>query len=545
MTATHTTASRSAAEDPDLDYDAIVIGAGFAGLLMLHELRQRGFSARVIEEAPEVGGTWYWNRYPGARTDSESWVYAYSFSKELMDEWEWSERFTRQPEALAYLKHVADRFDLRKDIQFDTKVVSAERDAQLNVWNTTTDSGEKLTSRYLISAVGPLSAVYRPDFVGLDEFEGEWAMTARWPETGIDLTDKRVAVIGTGATAVQLIPIAAHVAKELTVFQRTPNYVLPARNYVLTDEERHAIRTDYDAIWEKARNQFFGFPLNMAGRTAADVTPEEHQRILEWGWESGGFKFVFETFDDIFLDENSNEIASEFIRNKIRTIVKNPETAELLCPKDYPFVGKRPPLGHFYYETYNRENVQLVDVSEEPISRITAKGVQVGDTEYEADILIFATGFDAATGSITRIDIRGDDGTSVEDKWQDGAKTHLGLAVDGFPNMFMIFGPHAPFANGPVIMEGMTKWVGNALEYARAEGISRIEAEPEAVEQWGELLIELLNATVVPKGRNNYFVGANIPGKANSPVFFLGGAKAYNEACQAAAEKGYEGFRLT
>lgn len=545
MTATHTTASRSAAETPDLDYDAIVIGAGFAGLLMLHELRQRGFSARVIEEAPEVGGTWYWNRYPGARTDSESWVYAYSFSKELMDEWEWSERFTRQPEALAYLKHVADRFDLRKDIQFNTKVVSAEHDAQLNGWKTTTDSGEKLTSRYLISAVGPLSAVYRPDFVGLDEFEGEWAMTARWPEEGIDLTDKRVAVIGTGATAVQLIPIAAHVAKELTVFQRTPNYVLPARNYVLTDEERHAIRVDYDAIWEKARNQFFGFPLNMAGRTAADVTPEEHQKILEWGWESGGFKFVFETFDDIFLDENSNEIASEFIRNKIRTIVEDPETAELLCPKDYPFVGKRPPLGHFYYEAFNRENVQLVDVSEEPISRITAKGVQVGDTEYEADVLIFATGFDAATGSITRIDIRGDDGTSVEDKWKDGAKTYLGLAVDGFPNMFMIFGPHAPFANGPVIMEGMTKWIGNAMEHARAEGISRIEAEPAAVEQWGELLEELLNATVVPKGRNNYFVGANIPGKANSPVFFLGGAKAYNEACQAAAEKGYEGFRLT
>lgn len=530
---------------PDgVDHDAIIIGAGFAGLLMLHELRQRGISARVIEAAPEVGGTWYWNAYPGARTDSESWVYAYSFSEELMQEWEWSERFTPQPESLAYLKHVADRFDLRRDIQLSTRVESASFDEAKGTWTVTTDGGEQLVSQYLITAVGPLSAPYRPDFPGIDDFAGEWVQTSRWPQEGIDLTGKRVAVIGTGATAVQFIPIAALTAAELTVFQRTPNYVLPGRNRMLTDEERQAIRTDYDAIWAKARDQYFGFPLDIAGRTAAEVSPEEHQRILEWGWEVGGFQFVFETFDDIIVDQRSNDIASEFIRTKIRSIVKDPETAELLCPTDYPFVGKRPPLGHGYYETFNRDNVHLVDVSREPISEITRDGIRVGETEYPVDVIVFATGFDAATGAITRIDIRGKDGVSIKEKWADGAVTLLGLGVDGFPNMFTIFGPHAPFANGPVIMETMSRWIAEAIEHMHESGHRTIEAEPEAEKAWADLLDELLNATVIPHGRNNYFLGDNIPGKAHGPVFFLGGAKAYREALMSAAEKGYEGFTL-
>jgi cyclohexanone monooxygenase len=527
-----------------VDYDAIIIGAGFAGLLMLHDLRERGISARVIEAAPEVGGTWYWNSYPGARTDSESWVYAYSFSEELMKEWEWSERFTRQPESLAYLKHVADRFDMRKDIQLGTRVESAEFDEAAGTWTVITDGGERLVSQYLITAVGPLSAPYRPDFPGLEDFEGQWAQTSRWPQEGIDLTGKRVAVIGTGATAVQFIPIAALTAAEVTVFQRTPNYVLPGRNHLLTVEERAAIRSDYEAIWAKARDQFFGFPLDMAGRTAADVSAEEHQRVLEWGWEVGGFHFVFETFDDIFVDQRSNDIASEFIRNKIRAIVKDPATAELLCPKDYPFVGKRPPLGHGYYETFNRDNVHLVDVSREPIAEITRDGVRVGSTEYPADVIVFATGFDAATGSITRIDIRGKDGVSIEEKWADGAVTLLGLTVDEFPNMFTVFGPHAPFANGPVIMETMCRWIADTMAHMRDHGYRTIEADPAAEKAWADHLDVLLNATVIPRGRNTYFLGDNIPGKAHGPMFFLGGAKAYRETLTAAAEKGYEGFVL-
>ncbi|MGW0035527.1 flavin-containing monooxygenase [Gordonia sp. NPDC003376] len=432
-----------------VDVEAIVIGAGFAGLRELYDLRQRGISARCFDEAPEIGGVWYWNRYPGARTDSQSWIYAYSFSEDLQNEWTWSERYTPQKEIYSYLNHVADRFDLRDQVSLNTRVESATYDEDRAVWTVATSTGESVTSRFLISATGPLSAAYKPNFPGIDDFGGEWYMTARWPEVDPDLTGKRVAVIGTGASAVQLIPTIAHTAEQVTVFQRTPNYVVPARNATLHDRERESIRSRYPNIWDQARDQVFGFDLGLAGRTFDDVTSEEMQLILERGWEIGGFHFVFETFDDVFTDERTNDVISEFIRNKIRTIVKDEATAELLCPRDYPFCGKRPPLGHFYYETFNRDNVSLVDVSVDPISRITDKGIRVGDTEYEADVIIFATGFDAATGSITRIDIRGRDGLSIADKWADGPSTYLGVAVPDFPNFFMIFGPHAPFANAP------------------------------------------------------------------------------------------------
>jgi cyclohexanone monooxygenase len=532
-------------EDRSTTFDAVVVGAGFGGLRMLHELRQLGLSARVIEAGTDVGGTWYWNRYPGARTDSESWVYGFSFSRELQDEWNWTERFPTQPEVLKYLRHVADRFDMRKDIQFNARVVSARFDEANTTWEVTTDQGDTYRCTYLVTSAGLLSSPYQPDFPGLDDFTGDWYLTGRWPKDGVDFTGKRVAVIGTGATAVQAIPMIAHTAKHLTVFQRTPNYVLPARNYLLSDDERQAIRANYDEIWSKCRRHFFGFPWDYAGRTIADVTPEEHQKILEGGWEVGGFRFIFETFDDVFTDEASNAVASEFVRNKIRAVVHDPETAELLCPKDYPLAGKRPPLGHFYYETFNRDNVSLVDVSAEPIAGITANGVRVGDDEYEADIIVFATGFDAVTGSYTGLDIRGRDGVELAQRWREGPKTQLGITVDGFPNLFMICGPQTPFANIPVVIDGIVDWIGGALTHLRENSFKTIEPTPDAVEKWTRHMEDLVNATVLPQGKNSWFLGQNIPGKPNVVLFHFGGVGVYREECQDEADRGYRSFTLS
>jgi cyclohexanone monooxygenase len=527
-------------------FDAVVIGAGFSGLRMLWELRQLGLSCTVIEAAPDVGGTWYWNTYPGARTDSESWVYAFSFSKELQDEWDWQERYPTQPETLAYLQHVADRFDMRRDIRFETRMESAVYDEAASRWTVTTDRGEVIDCKYLVAATGVLSLPYTPPFPGLESFTGESYVTGRWPKEPVDFTGKRVAVVGTGATAVQLIPVVAQTAAHVSVFQRTPNFVLPARNYNLGDEERQAIRKNYDDIWEQARKHYFGVAMGTADRTMRDATPAERQRILEYGWEVGGFRFIFETFSDILTDEQSNELAAEFIRDKIRAIVQDPETAELLCPKDYPFVGKRPPLGHFYYETFNRDNVSLVDVSENPISEITEHGLRTGSgDEYEADIIVFATGFDAVTGTLRSLDIRGRDGTALRDKWDDGPRTQLGIAVDGFPNMFLICGPQTPFANLPVVIVGIVDWFGAAIRHLEDNGIASIEATPEAAESWAKHMDDIVNATVLPSGRHSWFLGDNIPGKAHVVLFYFAGAGVYRDECQAALERGFEGFALT
>ena len=523
------------------DYDAIVIGAGFGGLRALHELRSLGLRVKVFEAGSGVGGTWYWNRYPGARTDSESWVYAYSFSKELQDEWSWTERFPSQPEALAYLDHVAERFDMRKHIAFDTRVESAVWDERAKRWSVRTNRGGAHTCAYLVTAVGVLSTPYVPPFPGLEKFRGEWYVTGRWPKERVDFAGKRVVVIGTGATAVQAIPIIAKTARHLTVLQRTPNYVLPARNGPLTEEERASIRRDYDEIWRQAREHFFGFAMEPAGRMCGDVTPEQHQRILERGWETGGFRFIFESFDDIFTDERSNEIAAEFIRNKIRAIVKDPATAELLCPKDYPLTAKRPPLGHYYYETFNRPNVTLVDVSGDPITELTETGVRTATRAFDADLIVFATGFDAVTGTLQAMDVRGRDGVTIADKWRDGPRTHLGIMVDGFPNLFMVLGPQSPFANIPVVIDGMVDWIGRALRHMRAQGLATLEARPEAVEGWRKHVDELIHATVLAKGRS-WFLGDNIPGKPHVTLFHFGGAGVYRKECLDEAERGFAGF---
>lgn len=532
------------ATDP-VDFDAIVVGAGVGGLRMLQELRSLGLSVRVIEAASDVGGTWYWNRYPGARTDSQSWVYAYSFSKELQDSWRWRERFPSQPEALSYLEHFADQFDLRRDITFNTKVKSAVFNDAHTSWTVSTDRGESYTCTYFITATGPLSEPYVPDFDGLDDFGGQWLLPQRWPKEPVDFVGKRVAVIGSGATAVQIAPLVAREAAELMVFQRTANWVLPARNDVITDFEDRDIKANYDRIWNQARNHFYGFAMDLAGRTASDVSPEEQLRILERGWEIGGFGFIFETFDDILVNDEANKIVADFVRGKIRKIVSDPATAELLCPTDHPIAGKRPPLGHHYYETFNRENVRLIDVSSTPISRITPAGIQVGDDEYEADIIIFATGFDAVTGTLAQIDIRGRDGIALVDKWEHGPITHLGIAVEGFPNMFMVGGPQTPFANIPVVAEGIVEWIGAALKYMRDNGIERMEAEADASDRWRQLLDDIANSTVLVKGKRTWWSGDNVPGKPHAVLFYFGGVGLFRQECQAVVDADYEGFTFT
>jgi cation diffusion facilitator CzcD-associated flavoprotein CzcO len=538
------TSRSDAAKGAAPDFDAIVIGAGFGGLRMLHELRRLGLSAKVLEAGTDIGGTWYWNRYPGARTDSESWVYCYSFSKQLEQEWNWSERYPSQPEVLRYLGHVADRFDMRKDIEFAARVRSAIYDETANQWTIAVERGRSYTCRYFITAVGLLSQPYKPPFPGLDSFEGEWLMTARWPKREVDFTGKRVGIIGAGATAVQAVPIIAETAAQLTVFQRTPNYVLPARNHSLDDSRRRAIKHDYANIWALTQKHFFAFPMVPANRVAGDVSPEERDRIFEAAWQRGGFGYLFETFDDILVDERSNDAAAEFIRRKIRETVKDPITAELLCPKTYPLAGKRPPLGHGYYETFNRDNVTLVDVRTSPIREITPKGLRTETDEYALDVIVFATGFDAATGSLAQIDIRGRRGESLKDKWTFGPKTYLGMGVHGFPNMFLICGPQSPFANIPVVIDNVVRWIGRAIERLRAGGLDRLEATPEAADAWGVHMEELVHRTVLPRGEDvgSWFLGANIPGKPHVVLFYFGGAGAYFDRCREVADRDFEGF---
>jgi len=534
----------SSGDGPTAEFGAVVIGAGFGGLRMLYELRDRGISAQAIEAGSDVGGTWYWNRYPGARTDSEAWVYCFPFSKDLLQEWNWSERFPAQPEVLSYLRRFAEKFDLRKDIHFNSRVKSADYDASQNKWTVTTEHGQVFTCTYLVAASGVLSLPVDPPFEGLHAFEGEWYLTARWPKAEINFADKRVGIIGTGATGVQVIPVVAETAEHLTVFQRTPNYVIPGRNRPLDDGERQAIKDRYDAIWEKAQKHVFAFAMDAANRTRSDVTAEEQQQVLEAVWRTGGFQFLFETFDDLLVDEESNEAAAEFVRSKIREIVKDPATAELLCPKGYPLGAKRPPLGHSYYEAFNRDNVKLVDVSRNPIRRITPKGVATDTDEYEFDLLIFATGFDASTGALRAMDIHGREGQSLTERWTNGPETYLGLTVDGFPNMFMISGPQTPFANIPLVIENAVQWIGRAITYIQNEGVGYLEPIPAAVDSWVKEMDVMVDATLLRRGEkvHSWFLGANVPGKPHVVLFYFGGAGNYFDTIHSVAERGYEGL---
>ncbi|WP_109479809.1 NAD(P)/FAD-dependent oxidoreductase [Paraburkholderia sp. C35] len=525
-------------------YDAVIIGAGFSGLGMLHHLNELGMRSRVFEAASGVGGTWFWNRYPGARTDSEFYYYSFSFSREVREEWKWSERYPAQPEVLRYLEFVAQKLDLNKDIAFNTKISRAQFDEDANLWHVTTDQGETYTARYLISGMGVLSTPSVPNIKGVQSFKGSIYQTATWPKEGVDLTGKRVGLIGVGASGVQIVPVIAPVVKDLFVFQRTPNYVVASSNYAVDDEWMTQIRANYDDIHKQATAHGFAVPFAKPSVGAKDVSAQERERVFEAGWKEGGFHFMLETFNDLATNEESNAYASDFIRQKIRETVKDPLKAELLCPKDYPFNGKRPPGGHGYYETFNRDNVHLVDIRPNGIDEITATGVRVGDQHVELDVLIFATGFDAMTGALTRIDIVGRDGLVLRDKWKDGLKTNMGLAVNGFPNFFMILGPQTPYANLPVAIQEAVGWVSRAVAFAETNGIACMESSVEAENAWAHEVHRAGSATIMAQGgaAHAWFLGANIPGKAREFNVYMGGADVYFKQCTEIAENGFVGF---
>lgn len=536
----------AAADGPELD--AVVVGAGFSGLYMLHRLREQGLSVRVYEKGDDVGGTWYWNRYPGARCDSESHIYCYSFSDEILDEWEWSERYPEQPEILEYLRFAADHLDLRRDVEFETEVESAAFDEESGTWTVTFADGSQVTTRYFISAVGCLSEPFLPDFDGLETFEGEWYHTARWPHDGVDLAGKRVGVVGTGSTGIQLIPRVAERAGHLSVFQRTPNYAVPARNRPLDPDEFEEIRSNYDEIWEEARYSRLGMPFDVEQNSARNLSEDEIRELLEKRWQQGGFRFLH-TFEPghVLSDPDTNEVISEFIREKIRERVDDPEIAETLAPTDHPYGAKRPPMDYDdYYGTYNREDVRLVDVDAAPIEEITPDGIRTTDDHYDLDVLLFATGFDAMTGALLEMDIEGRDDRRLEDEWDDGPRTYLGLGVRGFPNLFSITGPQSPsvLTNMPMAIEQHVEWIDDCVAYLRAEGYELIEPTEESQEQWVSQTNFLADQMLFSEA-DSWYRGENVPGKPAVFTPFPGGLEMYRDICERVAEREYDGFELS
>ena len=532
------------------NFDAVVIGAGFSGMYMLHTLRDKlGLSVKVLEQGGGVGGTWYWNRYPGARCDSDSYIYCYMFDspviKKLYKEWNWSERYPQQSEVLSYMDRVADLLDLRKDIQFNTKVTEARFDEKTNRWTVSTDKGDSVTVKYLISATGALDVFNMPKFKGLDTFKGKHYQSARWPNEGVDFTHKRVAVIGTGATGVQIIPAVAEQARHLTVLQRTPNFCWPARHGKVDPEVVKSRQSDLNGIRERVRNTFFGFEYNPMPKNTFDDSPEEREAIWDEFWYRGGFPFWIGNYQDIFGNKEANDACIDYMARRIREIVKDPDVAEKLIPKNHPFGTKRQPLESNYYVTYNKPNVLLVDINETPIEEITPKGIRTSEKEYEFDIIIFATGFDALTGGLKRIHVYGRGGQLLADKWADGPLTYLGLAMAGFPNLLTITGPGSPsvLSNVPTSIEQHVEWISDCIEHMEKNGIATIEAKAEAETQWTDHVAEVANTTLVSKA-NSWYMGRNIPGKPQVFMPYIGGVGGYRVKCNEVAEKGYEGFAL-
>ena len=528
------------------DLDAVIVGAGFSGLYMLYRMRDvLGLKARVYEAGDGVGGTWYWNRYPGARCDSESFYYSYSFSEELEQEWEWTSRYPEQPEILRYLDHVADRFKLRPDIQLGTRVIGASFDENTDCWEVRTEGGKPITARFLITAVGCLSAANVPNIKGLTDFEGDWYHTGEWPHEGVDFGGKRVGMIGTGSTGIQAAPVIAAQAEHLTVFQRTPNFTVPARNGPVTPEAWAEIKSSYRDIRRRTRESQGGFPYEPENRSAKDVSDEERRAIYEQLWQDGGFKFLWGSFNDLLIDKEANDTAADFIRSKIRETVENPEVAEMLLPTDHPYGTKRPPIDTDYFETFNRDNVKLVDLRKSPIVEVTPRGLRTEGGEHALDIIVFATGFDAMTGSLLKIDIRGLQGRTLADKWAEGPRTYLGLQISGFPNLFTITGPGSPsvLVNMPVAIEQHVEWISDCIEHMREQGLQHIEAKVEAEDEWVAHVNQVANLTLYPQA-NSWYLGANIPGKKRVFMPYVGGQIEYRRRCAEVAGEGYTGFEL-
>ena len=529
------------------DYDVIVVGAGLAGLYALHKLRGLGYSVKVFEAGDGVGGTWFWNRYPGARCDVESMEYSYAFDSELEQEWDWPDKYGKQSDILKYVNHVAERFDLMRDIQLETRIRSAVFDTDTNLWNIETEAGETASARFCIMAVGNLSTPRVPDFKGIESFQGDWYHSGLWPKEDVDFSGKRVGIVGTGSTGIQIIPHVAQQAKHLTVFQRTANYSLPARNGPLSDEERSTHKAKYRHLREQAYFTPFGiagYPPPTEG--AVEATPEEREEKYHQKWAEGGTISYLFSYNDLLLSEESNKTASDFVRDRIRDIVTDPETAETLCPNDHPIGTKRICLDSGYYETYNRDNVSLVNVRKAPIEEITPTGLRTTESEYELDAIIFATGFDAMTGAILEMDVRTSDGLAMKTKWKDGPRTYLGIMVAGFPNMFVITGPGSPGVKSQMILsiEQHTDWIADCLENMRAKGLSRADAERDAEDKWVQHVNEVANSTLYPQA-NSWYVGANIPGKPRIFMPYVGGVEAYKKICDGVAAEDYDGINLS
>ena len=522
--------------------DAIVIGAGFAGLYMLHRLRLQGMRVRVFEAGDGVGGTWYWNCYPGARCDVESMQYSYSFSVEIQQAWIWSERYPRQDEILKYINHVADHLDLRRDIQFNTRVTQGEFQSTSNTWNVQTSDGQTHTARFLITATGCLSASRVPDVPGLNDFKGQWFHTGQWPKKPVDFKGKRVGVIGTGSSGIQIIPMIAKEAKELVVFQRTPNFSIPAWNRPLSIAEQDAWKLNYAEYRQRARNSRSGILYDYSTRATSDVSNEEREAEYERRWAKGGANYTH-AFNDIFTNRESNDLAAEFVRNKIRSIVKDPAVADRLTPKDHAIGTKRICVDSDYYKTFNNENVKLVDIRATPLEAISPQGIQTSDANYELDCIVFATGYDAVTGALERLNLKGEKGQNLKDEWTSGPRTYLGLMSVGFPNLFFITGPGSPsiLTNVVVSIEQHVDWIARCIQHMNATQKSKIQAQAPAQEAWVQRVNDLAKNTLFPASAS-WYMGANVPGKPRVFLPFLGGLGTYTEICEQVISDGYRGF---
>ena len=528
-------------------YDAVIVGAGFAGMYQLYRLRNMGLKVVVIEAGDGVGGTWYWNRYPGARCDVTSVEYSYSWSKELEQEWEWSELMASQPEIERYLNHVVDRFDLRKDVVFQTRVESVHYDEAANRWRFKTDRGDELTATYAIMATGCLSMPLMPDYPGIDSFTGVSVQTSLWPKEGVELEGKRVGVIGTGSSAVQSIPEIGRVAKHMTVFQRTPAYTWPSPNRPLTAEDQVTVKSNYDALRERQRNSVVGISGSFTGALIEPPTkklletPEEERLAMQ---ERFGF-VVTRMFADVATNMEANELARKMYGEQLRKVVKDPVKAAKLTPTDYPIGCKRGVIDDRYFETFNQDNVEIVDLREEPIERITERGVRTSAGEYEFDVIVYATGFDAMTGALNRIDIRGRGGEALKDRWAAGPRAYLGLMISGFPNLFTITGPGSPsvLSNMMVSIEQHVDWISGLLEHMRANRVTSIEPAEEAEESWMEHVNSVAEGTMyTAPSCNSWYLGANVPGKTRQFMPYIGGVGRYRKKCDEIAANGYQGF---
>jgi acetone monooxygenase (methyl acetate-forming) len=544
MSANTQAATSAASPTEAIQLDAVIIGAGVAGLYQLYRLREQGLSVKALEAGGDVGGTWYWNRYPGARLDSPSNVYQYWFSKELNDEWSWSERYPGAPEIQRYLDFVADRFDLRKDIQFNTRVTAATFDEAAKRWTITTEKGETFQAQFFISCAGMLSAPLIPKFAGQDEFKGRIFHTARWPQD-VDCEGKRVAVIGTAATGIQVIQSLAPQAARLTVFQKSPEFTIPMRNPKLTDAERDSYRKRFNELRHRVMRTNAGFDFDFMYGRWADLTPAERRETLEEVWADGSLAFWVGTFPELFIDQQVNSEVTAFVKEKIRARIKDPKLAEKLIPTHFGFGSKRVPLETNYYEVYDRDNVELVDVNETPIERLTEHGVQTADGKvHEIDILVLATGFDAGTGSLTRIDIRGRGGRSLRDKWGEEIRTTFGLQVHGYPNFFTTGAPLAPAAalcNMTTCLQHQADWIAGCIGYLKAHGLSEIEPSQQREDEWVKYHDDIANATLMAK-TDSWYMGSNVPGKQRRMLAFAGGVGVYHQICEEVAIRGYPGF---